>query len=182
MGCFVLCFYSTWGIGYWAVVVEERCSSGPVGKHRVFSIQFVDKMGISIFNQKTQDKGHSTGQSTAIEHEVSNASGSWRYARFASGDTHLLIGPSAVLTPFVIGFLPQLSLSLGKLGFCASFGCQVTAVGGPRYASAAQAMCTATLFFFGWLTSLTFVQAPWGNGSKPFGPLFFFGFGLKCWI
>lgn len=56
MGCFVLCFYSTWGVGYWAVVVE------------------------------------------------------------------------------------------------------VTTVGGPRYASAAQAMCTATLFFFGWLTSLTFVQ------------------------
>ena len=24
MGCFVLCFYSTWGVGYWAVVVEER--------------------------------------------------------------------------------------------------------------------------------------------------------------
>jgi len=56
MGCFVLCFFSTWGIGYWAVVVE------------------------------------------------------------------------------------------------------VTAAGGPRYASAAQAMATATLFGTGWLTSLTFVQ------------------------
>jgi len=56
MGCFVLCFFSTWGVGYWAVVVE------------------------------------------------------------------------------------------------------VTAAGGPRYASAAQAMATATLFGSGWLTSLTFVQ------------------------
>jgi len=36
---------------------------------------------------------------------------------------------------------------------------QVTAAGGPRYASAAQAMATATLFGTGWLTSLTFVQA-----------------------
>lgn len=24
MGCFVVCFFSTWGIGYWAVVVEDR--------------------------------------------------------------------------------------------------------------------------------------------------------------
>lgn len=35
---------------------------------------------------------------------------------------------------------------------------EVTAAGGPRYASAAQAMATATLFGTGWLTSLTFVQ------------------------
>lgn len=29
MGCFVLCFFSTWGIGYWAVVVE----AGEIGLH-----------------------------------------------------------------------------------------------------------------------------------------------------
>ena len=36
---------------------------------------------------------------------------------------------------------------------------EVTTVGGPRYASAAQAMSTATLFAAGWLTSLTFLKA-----------------------
>ncbi|CAE6944657.1 gpmA [Symbiodinium natans] len=36
---------------------------------------------------------------------------------------------------------------------------EVTAVGGPRYASAAQAVSTATLFAAGWLTSLTFIDA-----------------------
>ena len=36
---------------------------------------------------------------------------------------------------------------------------EVTVVGGPRYASAAQAMSTATLFAAGWLTSLTFLKA-----------------------
>eukprot|EP00913_Durusdinium_trenchii_P012337 g11581.t1 len=35
---------------------------------------------------------------------------------------------------------------------------EVTAVGGPRYASCAQALATATLFGTGWLTSLTFLK------------------------
>ncbi|CAE7873317.1 csbC [Symbiodinium necroappetens] len=35
---------------------------------------------------------------------------------------------------------------------------EVTAVGGPRYASAAQSVSTATLFAAGWLTSLTFID------------------------
>ncbi|CAE7696313.1 csbC [Symbiodinium pilosum] len=35
---------------------------------------------------------------------------------------------------------------------------EVTAVGGPRYASAAQSLSTATLFAAGWLTSLTFMD------------------------
>lgn len=29
MGCFVICFYSTWGVGYWAVVVEVTAVGGP---------------------------------------------------------------------------------------------------------------------------------------------------------
>jgi len=45
---------------------------------------------------------------------------------------------------------------------------EVTAVGGPRYSSAAQSLATATLFAAGWLTGLTFDTITSGN---PYGLL-----------
>jgi len=63
---------------------------------------------------------------------------------------------------------PSLLLT-GMIAFVGAFYCtwgigywvvvvEVTAVGGPRYASAAQSVSTATLFAAGWLTSLTFMD------------------------
>eukprot|EP00435_Cladocopium_sp_Y103_P055245 s1128_g18.t1 len=72
----------------------------------------------------------------------------------------LLVGmelSNNVLLMIGMGFFVLCFYSTWGIGYWAVV-VEVTAVGGPRYASAAQAMSTATLFFFGWLTSLTFVQ------------------------